>query len=122
MPSIIIRHVTRSKKNRRYVGTFVAVPDEDKKTVAIGWSKRHSIDAKKHDGNNVSIKKVKKMGTKIATDRANSGSKIELPFTLKNDMISFIVRISKYYKDKSVALPIGVSNTDLQRVIDKKEE
>jgi len=109
---MIIRHIRR-KKSRKYIATFVAIPNEEEKTVSVGWAKCHRLDLIKNKENNVSNKK---MGKQIATDRANSGSKVHLPFTLKDAMVNFIIRISRYYKDKNVTLPRGILDTDLQNV------
>jgi len=97
---VIIKHI-RDKKHR-YVGTFVALPDVDQGVVRVGWSKCHRLDKEKNRINKISSKKK---GLTIAMTRAKKGTKKPLAFTLADEMLKFIERISRYYKGENIISP-----------------
>jgi len=101
MEKIIIKHI--KDKRRRYIGTFVAIPSENGKDAIIGWSKCHRLDKEKNRLNKISSKKK---GLTIAMTRAEKGTKKPLAFTLADEMLKFIERISRYYKGKNIISPI----------------
>jgi len=101
MEKVIIKHV--KDKKHKYMGTFVALPDMDQGIVRIGWSKCHRLDKEKNRLNKISSKKK---GLTIAMTRAEKGTKKPLAFTLADEMLRFIERISRYYKGKNIISPI----------------
>lgn len=101
---LIIKHI--KNKRGRYIGTFVAVPINDKE-VRVAWSKCHRIDLEKNRVNRVSSQK---RGLQIAIGRMISGSKVPVAETLKNQMITFLNHITKYYQDKNVIIPVGIDH------------
>ena len=103
MKNFIIKHIRDKKHN--YIGTFVAIPDTDDKNVNIGWSKCHRLDKEKNRLNKISSKRK---GLDIAMARAKRGSRKPVPLTLIDEMLEFVERISKYYKDKNIIVPAGI--------------
>jgi len=121
---MIIKHIRikgkKSKHKGRYIATFVAILNADGKTVDIGWAKCHRLDRRKNELEGTSSKK---RGLGIALARAKSGTEKLLPFTLADEMETFLKRMSKYYSDKQVPISLKVEPKKLVEVtIDKKEE
>jgi len=121
---MIIKHIRikgkKSKHKGRYIATFVAILNADGKTIDIGWAKCHRLDRRKNELEGMSSKK---RGLSIALARAKSGTEKLLPFTLADEMASFLKRMSKYYSDKQVPISLKVEPKKLVEVtIDKKEE
>ena len=84
---MLIRYIRRGKNRKK--GVLVAVPIDNK--VKFGWSLCHRRD--KFDKN---------LGKKIAIDRALCDRKIKMPQSIRNDMNMFVIRATRYYKDKEI--------------------
>ena len=102
----IVKHI--KDKNNNYVATFVAIPNADDKNVDIGWSKCHRLDKEKNRLNKISSKRK---GLDIAIARVEKGSTKLIASTLVSEMLNFIERISKYYKDKNIIAPAGITRS-----------
>lgn len=98
----IIKHIKNKRGN--YVGTFVAIPINDKE-VGVAWSKCHRLDLEKNRTNKISDRKK---GLQIAMSRIINGTKVPVASTLKDQMVSFLNGITSYYRDKSIIMPIGI--------------
>lgn len=106
MKYVLIKHI----KNRRgiYIGTFVAVPINDKE-VAVAWSKCHRIDLEKNRIDRISSRKK---GLQIAINRVIYGTKVPIALALRDRMSDFLNDITRYYQDKAVITPIGMIAED----------
>lgn len=105
--TIDVRHkIVKHMKDKRgnYVGTFVAIPINDK-DVRVAWSKCHRLDSEKNRVDRISSKKK---GLQIAMNRIINGTKVPVPATLKDQMEIFLNKITKYYKNKYVIVPKGI--------------
>lgn len=98
----IIKHI--KNKHGNYVGTFVAIPINDKE-VGVAWSKCHRLDLERNRANKISDRRK---GLQIAMNRVINGTKVPVPLTLKDQMISFLDGITSYYRDKAIIIPAGM--------------
>ena len=84
---MLIKYIRKGKRQKK--GVLVAVPVDGQ--VRLGWSLCHKRD-----------KFNKEFGKKIAISRALCGKQVKMPPSLKDEMNMFVIRASRYYKDKEV--------------------
>ncbi len=82
----------RNKANKK-IGVLIAVVIGN--DVQFGWSKCNKCD-----------EFSRSLGTRIATDRARSKKNAiemhKLPHSMRHEMAAFVLRSTKYYKDKNI--------------------
>jgi hypothetical protein len=104
MKTIITQKIygRRFGRNNQLVGEMVAFKGDDN-NINIGWSICHPNDYKKIT-NKKSFDEFRNLTRNIAIDRAinNFNKNIEIPRQYRTEIVNFVIRARKYFKDSNM--------------------